>query len=228
MSRFNLADRQSSTVLFSSDSLDEMFEAVQSILRDDGLDGLNGMSLSVQSDESGEFDDYDDDEVMLTLHALRARVWVDAQHRAVEPRPDRQRWLLRCIGWGLGTYPWSQIPFTKAAFLLSQANLEFVGLDYAFEPYMYGPWDYQVTDDLDSLVKQGCLTMHPMPWSRGIEYRLTDWGRKRIEEQAWEVDDTHRALVVEIATRVTAKPYTDMLRDLYAEYPDVASKSILR
>ena len=228
MSRYNLANRQSSTILFSSDSLTDMFDVVQSILGDDGLDGLDGMSLSVRSEESGEFDDYNDDEVMLTLQALRAKEWVESRHPKVEPRPDRQRWLLRFIGWGHGSFPWSQIPFTKAAFLLTKSEYQFEEIDYDFEPYMYGPWDHQVTDDLDSLVKQGCLTMHPIPWSRGIEYRLTDWGRKRIEDHANEVDETRRAVVVEIATRVTAKHYTGMLRDLYAEYPDAATKSILR
>jgi hypothetical protein len=57
---------------------------------------------------------------------------------------------------------------------------------------------------------------------------LTDWGRKRIEDHANEVDDARRAVVVEIATRVTANHYTVMLRDLYAEYPEVAEKTILR
>lgn len=228
MSRFNLADRQSSTVLYSTDSLDDMFEVVQSILHDDGLDGLNGMSLSVQNEESGEFDDYDDEEVMLTLQALRARAWVASHHRVSEARPDRQRWLLRFIGWGHGSFPWSQIPFTKAAFLLVKSDLDFPGLDYAFAPYHFGPWDVQVTDDLDSLVKQGCLTMHPIPFSRGVEYRLTDWGRRRIENHAHEVDDAHRAAIVEVATRVTAKHYTQMLRDLYEEYPEAAQNSVLR
>lgn len=228
MSRYNLADRQSSTILFSSDSLQDVFNVVQSILGDDGLDGLDGMSLSVLSEDSGEFDDYDDEEIMLTLQALRAKEWVESHHPKVEPRPDRQRWLLRFIGWGHGSFPWSQIPFTKAAFLLTKSKFSFEEIDYDFEPYRYGPWDHQVTDDLDSLVKQGCLTMHPIPLSRGIEYRLTDWGRKRIEDHAHEVDDARRAVVVEIATRVTAKHYTVMLRDLYAEYPDVATKSILR
>jgi uncharacterized protein YwgA len=228
MSRFNLADRLSSTILFSTDNLDEMFEAVQSILQDDGLDGLEGMSLSVQSEESGEFGDYDDEEVMLALQAHRAQAWTESHHRTVEARPDRQRWLLRCIGWGQGRFPWSQIPFTKAVFLLSKSNLQFPGVDYSFEPYNYGPWDPQVTDDLNSLVKQGCLSMHPIPLSRGIEYRLTDWGRRRIESKAHEVDDAQRAAIVEIATRVTAKHYTQMLRDLYDEYPDAAKKSILK
>lgn len=228
MSRFNLSDRQSSTVIYMSDTLDEMFDVVQSILQDDGLAGLEGLSLSVRSEESGEFNDYDDEEIMLTLQALRAKDWIETHQRVRVARPDRQRWLLRLIGWGQGTFPWSQIPFMKAAFLLVKSDIGFEGMDYAFEPYSFGPWDYQVTDDLDSLVQQGCLTMHPISWSRGIEYRLTDWGRKRIEDQASDVDDERRAIVVSVGTRVTAKHYAEMLKDLYAEYPEVATRSILR
>lgn len=228
MPRFTLADRQTTTVLHATDSLDGMFEAVESVLHDDGLDGLEGLSLSVQSDESGEFESFDDVELMLTLQALRAKTWTESHPRATKARPERQRWLLCLVGWSQGTFPWTQIPFNKATFLLSKSDLEFSGLDYAFEPYNYGPWDPQVTDDLDSLVKQGCLTMHPISYSRGIEYRLTDWGRRRVEQQAHEVSDVQRKVIVTIATRVTAKHYTDMLRDLYAEYPAVAKNSILR
>lgn len=73
MSLFNLSDRQSSTVLLSSDSLDEVFAAVQSIVSDDGPSGLDGLSLSVQDSQSGEYDDFDDAEVLKTLQARHVR-----------------------------------------------------------------------------------------------------------------------------------------------------------
>jgi len=205
-----------------------MFRVAQEIISEDGLDGLADLSMSVQNPESGEYDDYESDEIMLTLQALRVQEWVGSHHRAKVARPDRQRWLLRAIGWGHGRYPWTQIPFTKAAFLLQRSEKPFSGLDYEFSAYSYGPWDPQVTDDLDSLVVQGCLTMHPIPGSKGIEYRLTDWGRKRVEGRAFEVDDDLREEVVKVATRVTAKHWTIMLRELYEEFPDIAENTILK
>ncbi len=49
MSRFNLSDIQSSTLIYATDSLDEMFGVVQTLIQTNGLDALVGFTLSVQS-----------------------------------------------------------------------------------------------------------------------------------------------------------------------------------
>ncbi len=228
MSRYNLADRDSSTLIYATDSLDDMFELVSTMVADDGTVALEGLSLSMQSGETEQFDSFADDQVMLALQSGRAKAHADAHPRLKEPNPERQRWLLRMICWGKGVHPWTQIPFEKAAFLLQKSGVDVPEFDYKFTAYSYGPFDPQVTADLDNLVAQGCLTVRSMPYSKAKEYRLTDWGRKRVADLKTEVSAEHREVVIQVATRVTGKPYTDMLEELYDEFPDMAKRSVFR
>ena len=71
MKRFNLGDRQSSSVLASTDSLAEMIDIARSILDDDGPEGFEGLSLSIRDDISGRIQSYDDDQVLQALTALQ-------------------------------------------------------------------------------------------------------------------------------------------------------------
>lgn len=75
MSQFNLSDIQSSTLLMSSDSLDEVLEVVQSLIKTEGPDGLTGLTLSLQDLDSDEYVDYDNEEILTALRLRREAVW---------------------------------------------------------------------------------------------------------------------------------------------------------
>jgi hypothetical protein len=67
MSQFNLSDIQSSTLLLSSDSLDEVLDVVQSLIQAEGQDGVTGLTLSLQDPKSNGFLDYDNEEILTAL-----------------------------------------------------------------------------------------------------------------------------------------------------------------
>jgi hypothetical protein len=67
MSRYNLADIQSSTLLYATDSVDEMIAIVQDLIRQDGTDALAGLSLSVH-DASGDVAEFDHKGILPALN----------------------------------------------------------------------------------------------------------------------------------------------------------------
>ena len=75
MSRFNLADIQSATVLFSSDSLNEMYDVVQAMAQRDEPDVLEGLTLSVQTVRQDEFVEFSEREIVRALQAMQAVDW---------------------------------------------------------------------------------------------------------------------------------------------------------
>ena len=75
MSRYNLADIQSSTVSFASDSLDTMDDMVQSMVQRNEPDVLRGLTLSVQTDDEDEFVEFSERELVRALQAMKAASW---------------------------------------------------------------------------------------------------------------------------------------------------------
>jgi hypothetical protein len=72
MSRYNLADIQSSTLLFASDSLDAMDDVVQALVRRDEPTVLQELTLSVQRADESEFVEFSDREIVRALQAMKA------------------------------------------------------------------------------------------------------------------------------------------------------------
>lgn len=70
MSQFNLSDIQSSTVLYTSDSVSEMTDVVRTLIDQDGSEALDGLSLSVRVHDSDEYMEFESREI---LHALTSR-----------------------------------------------------------------------------------------------------------------------------------------------------------
>jgi len=72
MSRFNLADIPSSTLIFATDSLDEVAAIVQTLVQRDGLSSLDDVSLSVQTVNESEYVDFSASEIVRVLMAMQA------------------------------------------------------------------------------------------------------------------------------------------------------------
>jgi len=66
MSRYNLSDIQSSTLILSTDSVREMFDVVHNLVQE-GDDGLSGLSLSVKVADTDEYVEFDDADILSVL-----------------------------------------------------------------------------------------------------------------------------------------------------------------
>lgn len=102
---------------------------------------------------------------------------------------------------------------------------------YEFRPYSYGPMSRDIYTDLDVLVASGLVEKVPVEgqsWSRykptfrGIEksHRLMKEAMDKYPDDAKHLHDTKQS--------VAGMTFAALLEDVYARYPDFATKSIFR
>lgn len=122
------------------------------------------------------------------------------------------------------TYPMDRIRMQKAAFLVSMrgtGNLR----AYEFEPYNWGPYSADLNADLRSMTAGDLLDLERRPGHQYPEFKPTPAG----EDQAGKVWDglepREQAFLRSVRKFVTGRSFSRLLRDVYAEYPEYATKS---
>jgi hypothetical protein len=118
-------------------------------------------------------------------------------------------------------YPFDAIRTMKSAFIVSQRGLaEWRGL-FDFQPYDYGPFDSAVYRSRDSLLDQGLLER-----SGGYDACvLTEGGQRRVGELEAQLGENANWLKG-IGWWASSRSFAQLLREVYAEYPDFAARSI--
>ena len=122
--------------------------------------------------------------------------------------------------------PIDRIRLMKALFLLSQEESRLQGT-FKFEPYLYGAVSFAVYDYLRSLEGKGIVTTtkeyENERWNR---YYLTSVGIKVA--QSLKLPQEVVAKIARVKQYVTSKETYQLLREIYAKYPDFATKSVIR
>lgn len=130
-------------------------------------------------------------------------------------------WLLLAVGTRI-----DPIQLQKTLFKFAQETPIPEAQKYQFIPYNWGPCATQIYPDLASLREKGYVEYEPNgDWNA---YRVTDRGRQlaeRLRETA--VQDVVRQLD-EKREWVTSRSFTQLLRDVYSDYPDYAERSLFR
>ena len=120
-------------------------------------------------------------------------------------------------------YPFDAIRTMKSAFIVWRRGLpEWRGL-FDFQPYDYGPFDAAVYRSRDSLLEKGLL-------ERAGGYDacvLTDAGRERVVELEAGLGENADWLR-KIGWWASSRSFAQLLREVYAEYPEYAARSIAR
>lgn len=116
----------------------------------------------------------------------------------------------------------------KGMFLFAQESGAPAEELYEFEPYNYGPYSFDLRDDLNRLVSEGLVESEPVPGYTWGRYKLTaeGMGRARETRDGAHRDFAHR--VFNTKQRVTGKSFNVLLREVYDEYPEFATNSIFR
>lgn len=116
------------------------------------------------------------------------------------------------------------IRLMKGAFLAwQQGPTEWHEL-FDFQPYDYGPFDSRIYGARDTLIRDGALivTRH----GRYDRYTITERGRARVSELR-----ASQAAAVEwlgsIGDYVTTRSFNDLLREIYAAFPEFATRSVV-
>ncbi len=120
-------------------------------------------------------------------------------------------------------YPLDRIRVQKAIFLLTQRGSPAWRSLYSYYPYNWGPYSSELSSDTDALVRAGLL--ENVPGARYGQYRATPHGEARAS-QAWvALTAQEQSFIRTVRAYVTSRSFTQLLREIYAAYPDYATAS---
>jgi hypothetical protein len=140
---------------------------------------------------------------------------------------DRSDWLLLLVdGDALGaTGPpeLDPIRIQKGMFLLS--NRGPARELYRFRPYDWGPFSADVYADLDRLTERGHLDRSVVPGRTWFKYRVTVRGDELARSIASSLGAETVGWLKAVREYLTTRTFAQLLREIYAEYPDYAMNS---
>ncbi|WP_257300786.1 helix-turn-helix transcriptional regulator [Haloarchaeobius sp. FL176] len=123
----------------------------------------------------------------------------------------------------------------KLVFLMEQELNEVLtasldSSDYNFIPYDYGPFSKELYDDLDSLEEDGLIEVEEEPMADGkvkYIYRLTERGQRWVQDQLADSNsETAYSLAEALAAEYNDMLLSDLIDEVYAEYPEYAENSV--
>ena len=133
---------------------------------------------------------------------------------------EKRDWLLISIGEGI-----SPIQLQKLLFKFAKESQAPQSELYEFEPYNWGPCSFEIYDDLSALRSDNLI--EPVPSGRGwSSYRLTDNGKHQASDLRNKVSSNLLEQLDEKYQYVTSRTFSELLSDVYDDYPDFATKSL--
>ena len=123
----------------------------------------------------------------------------------------------------------SPVQIQKALFLFGQEVGGPVGTQYySFVPYDYGPFDAAIYVDLRRMIHEGHVREEWNPGRSWKNYMLTGSGREAALVLESDADARLVDFLGRIVTWVKGRSFSDLLRSVYAAYPEFAVNSVFR
>ncbi len=117
------------------------------------------------------------------------------------------------------------IRIQKGMFLLSQRGPK---RDlYSFKPYNWGPFSSDIYTDLLTLEADHLITSESVPAQTWSLYRPTAQGNRRAADVAAAVGVVNTRWLAQMRRFVTTRPFVQLLKEVYAMYPEYATKSLM-
>jgi hypothetical protein len=113
----------------------------------------------------------------------------------------------------------------KAVFLVGQRGPTAWQDLYPYRPYHWGPYSRELAADLESLVDLTLLDLVPRADRRYDAYRATPTGDAWADLQFGTEPPAYLIFIGAVRQFVTNRSFSQLLRDVYAEFPDFASRS---
>ena len=140
----------------------------------------------------------------------------------------RQDWLLLALSKSPGG-ALSPVQIQKALFLFNQEAGGSIGTEfYSFEPYDYGPFDAAIYVDLRRMMNGGHVRGEWRPGRRWKSYTITRHGRRAALVLEHDADARLTEFLGRIVVWVKGRSFSDLLRSVYAAYPEFAVNSVFR
>ena len=140
----------------------------------------------------------------------------------------RQDWLLLALSKSPDGRM-SPVQIQKALFLFGQEAGTLIGtVFYSFEPYDYGPFDAAIYDDLRRMKREGHVAEEWRPCRSWKNYMITKPGRDVALGLEKDAEARLNEFLGRIVEWVKGRSFSDLLRSVYAAYPDFAVNSVFR
>lgn len=146
----------------------------------------------------------------------------------------RSDWLLTYIAVPISkSEPVDRMQIMKGLFLMRMetkkaGQLKELDEFYTFKPYLYGPYSFDVYDDLDALVEAGHIKTSRQPGNPWIMYSLTESGKKKVKQLCNVIPDHLLNRLHGIKKLITGQSIWDTLRKVYEEYPEYTGNSVIK
>ena len=137
----------------------------------------------------------------------------------------REDWTLLAIAASEGK-PLTPVQLQKSLFIFGQ-NLsnKVIGDFYEFIPYNYGPFDYHIYQDAESLAFEGMVDLVEAAGGRWSEYRITSIGSERAEEIKRGLTERVFEYLQAVVKWTQSLTFQELVRAIYEAYPDYKENS---
>ena len=134
---------------------------------------------------------------------------------------NRSGWMLAAMS-VKGTESFSPVQMQKLMFMLSK-NLPLPELKFDFKPYDYGPFDADVYRELETLAKEGDVSIEGD--GRKRRYRLTATG---VAKGATCLNETglFAQYVKDLVRWITSLTFPQLVTEIYKLYPEMKVNSV--
>jgi hypothetical protein len=126
--------------------------------------------------------------------------------------------------------PFTPVQVQKALFLASDKAAD--AFDprsrYDFQPYDYGPFDWQVYSDIEGLERLGLAQVNQQPGNRWRTYMATEAGVTEGRHLADRLSADQRGVLGKIANLVRSLSFNDLVSAIYRAYPHMRERSVFR
>jgi uncharacterized protein YwgA len=126
--------------------------------------------------------------------------------------------------------PFKPVQIQKALFLASDKipNAFRSESRYDFQPYDYGPFDWQVYSDVEGLERLGLAEINQEPGARWRTYAASAPGVAEGRRLAQQLTAEQRAILQTIVDLVRRLSFNELVSAIYRAYPDMKARSVFR
>lgn len=122
--------------------------------------------------------------------------------------------------------PLDRIRLMKALFLIWHRTGRQLKDFYEFTPYLYGPCSFDLYTELEALQREHFVSQAPHPVAQWGSYYLTQKGVRKASAIHEAASREVVALIRRTAEEVASLNFNALLRRVYSEAPDFASRTI--
>lgn len=126
---------------------------------------------------------------------------------------------------GDGSHPLDRVRMQKAIFLLIQRGPAAWRSAYTYRPYNWGPYCGDLSHDVNRLIESGVIRLSHADGATYGRYQLTEAG-EAVADDIWAtLGPEEQDFLSVVRSYVTHKDFNGLLREVYKEYPEYATKS---